>query len=52
MTQPAPRASDESDLLQIRDRGGPTSVIEIGGLRLVTDPPSIPLATTRSATGP
>jgi hypothetical protein len=51
MTQPAQRASDGNDLQQIRYLGGPTAVIEVGGLRLVTDPTFDPLATTRSATG-
>ena len=51
MSQPAHRASDGNDVLRIRYVGGPTAVIEIGGLRLVADPTFDPLATTRSATG-
>ena len=38
MTQPAQRPPDRHDLLRIRYLGGPTAVIEAGGLRLVADP--------------
>ena len=38
MSQPTQRASAGNDVLRIRYLGGPTAVIEIGGLRLVTDP--------------
>jgi L-ascorbate metabolism protein UlaG (beta-lactamase superfamily) len=38
VTRPAERPSDDNDLLRVRYLGGPTAVIEIGGLRLVTDP--------------
>ena len=38
MTRPAERPSEGNDRLLIRYLGGPTAVIEIGGLRLVTDP--------------
>lgn len=38
MSRPAQRAPDGSNLLRIRCLGGPTAVIEIGGLRLLTDP--------------